>query len=118
MHLRFPFSVTRGTVDSASDDEWVIGLIEQVLFTIPGERVNRPSFGCGVEALVFESDSAQLATATQYLVQSELQRWLAGLAQIQSVAAVATPPVLSITIEYINLVSDSKGRASFEVRSG
>jgi uncharacterized protein len=117
MHLPFPFSVTRGTVDSTDDDDWVVGLIEQVLFTIPGERVNRPAFGCGVETLVFQADSAQLTTAAQYLVQSELQRCLSGLAQITSLTTSSVPPVLLITIEYVNLVTSSPRRVSFEVKS-
>ena len=44
-------------------------LIEQVLFTSPGERVMRPDFGGGLLALVFEPNSATLAATTQFLVQ-------------------------------------------------
>ena len=47
-----------------------------MLFTNPGERVNRPDFGCGIGQLVFMPNSDALAAATQFLVQGALQRWL------------------------------------------
>ena len=36
-------------------------MIEQVLFTAPGERVNRPDFGCGLLQMVFGPNSSELA---------------------------------------------------------
>lgn len=112
MHLSFPFQVTSGTVDVADDDEWVIGLIEQVLFTIPGERVNRPQLGCGVQQLVFQPSSAQLASAVQYMIKSELQRWLAGIADIKNITATAGGDQLQIVIEYVNLVTGQTRQAT------
>ena len=56
-----------------------------MLFTAPGERVNRPTFGSGVLRLVFEPGGAELATATQFLVQSALQQWLADVVEVQAV---------------------------------
>ncbi|QKV56537.1 MAG: GPW/gp25 family protein [Dechloromonas sp.] len=44
-------------------------MIEQVLFTLPGERVNRPDFGCGLLQLVFAPNSDTLAAAIQMTVQ-------------------------------------------------
>lgn len=106
MHLRFPFAISAGRAASDDADRWIRGLIEQVLFTRPGERVNRPDFGCGVSRLVFAPGSAELAAASQYLVQSELQRWLAGLAEIRSVTAEVDEATLRVTVEYRPLTSD------------
>lgn len=117
MHVKFPFQVTSGTVALADDDEWVVGLIEQVLFTIPGERVNLPQFGCGVEQLVFQPNSAPLASAVQYMVKSELQRWLVGIADIKSIVAANDDDVLAITIEYVNLVTGATKQVTLP-RSG
>ena len=50
----------RATTD---DDDHVRDLIEQVLFTAPGERVNRPDFGSGLLQLVFAPNSPELAAA-------------------------------------------------------
>ena len=47
-----------------------------MLFTAPGERVNRPDFGSGLLQLVFAPNSDELAGATQFLVQGALQQWL------------------------------------------
>jgi phage baseplate assembly protein W len=112
MHLRFPFNVRCGTVTQATNDEWVLGLIEQVLFTTPGERVNRPQFGCGAQGLVFQPNSGGLASATQYLVTSELQRWLAGIAEIKSVVVSTDQAELSIDIEYVNLLTGASRQAT------
>jgi hypothetical protein len=43
------------------DDEHIRDLIEQVLFTSPGERVNRPDFGSGLRQLVFAPNSDERA---------------------------------------------------------
>jgi phage baseplate assembly protein W len=56
-------------------DDHIRDLIEQVLFTSPGERVNRPDFGSGLMQLVFAPNSDELATATQFMVQGALQQW-------------------------------------------
>ena len=45
---------------ATSDDDHIRDLIEQVLFTSPGERVMRPDFGAGLLALVFEPNSVEL----------------------------------------------------------
>ncbi|WP_437972143.1 GPW/gp25 family protein [Sorangium sp. So ce260] len=112
MHVEFPFRVQSGTVDVANDEEWVVGLIEQVLFTMPGERVNLPTFGCGVEQLVFQQNSAQMATAVQYMVKSELQRWLSGIADIKSVVVTDNQDVLAVTIDYVNLVTGATSQVT------
>ena len=53
MHLDYPFNVDKGgRTGATTDDDHVRDLVEQVLFTTPGERVNRPSFGSGVLRLV------------------------------------------------------------------
>ena len=60
-------------------------MIEQVLFTNPGERVNRPDFGCGLQRMVFMPNSQPLAAATQVLVKSALQKWLEKEIQVEKV---------------------------------
>ena len=48
-------------------DEHVRDLIEQLLFTSPGERVMRPDFGCGLLDLVFAPNSPELASTPRAL---------------------------------------------------
>ena len=54
-------------------DDHLRDLIEQVLFTSPGERVMRPDFGSGLLALVFEPGGPEARPPPQYLVQGALR---------------------------------------------
>jgi phage baseplate assembly protein W len=102
MQIDYPFHFDgRGRTAQVEDDKHIRDLIEQVLFTSPGERVNRPDFGCGLMQLVFAPNSSELATATQYLVQGSLQRWLGGLIQIQSVDVSSDDSTVQVTVQYI-----------------
>jgi phage baseplate assembly protein W len=77
-----------------------------VLFTVPGERVMRPDFGSGVAQLVFAPNSAELASATQMLIQGSLQQWLGELIVVQGVRVEAIDAVLSITVQYSVRLTD------------
>ena len=80
MQLDFPYRIdARGRTAETDDDAHMRDLIEQVLFTAPGERVNRPTFGSGLLALVFEPNGEALAAATEHAVQGALQLWLGEL---------------------------------------
>jgi phage baseplate assembly protein W len=75
-------------------------MIEQVLFTSPGERVNRPDFGCGLKQLVFAPNSHELAAAIQLLVQGALQQWLGDLIEVNSVQVESKEETLQVKVEY------------------
>lgn len=100
--LDYPFRIdARGRVATTDEDDHLRDLIEQVLFTNPGERVNLPDFGCGLKQLVFAPNSDVLATATQFTVSHSLQKWLGDLIQVQAVDARAQAEQLLIQITYI-----------------
>ncbi|HYJ93736.1 MAG TPA: GPW/gp25 family protein, partial [Vicinamibacterales bacterium] len=64
MTLDYPYRFDRsGWTATTGDEDHIRDLIEQVLFTAPGERVNRPTFGSGVLRLVFAPNSDTLASA-------------------------------------------------------
>ena len=101
MNLDFPYRFDgRGRTAATDDDDHIRDLIQQVLFTAPGERVNRPDFGCGIGRLVFAPNSNELAAATQFLVQGSLQQWLGSLIQVNDVQVESNDAQLLITIEY------------------
>jgi phage baseplate assembly protein W len=106
MNINFPYQFDgRGrTVDPLSN--YVSQLVEQVLFTSPGERVNLPDFGSGLLQLVFAPNSMEMAAATQFSVQGALQKWLGGTIKIQSVVATAQDSVLTVTVTYSLLTTD------------
>lgn len=100
-HFDFPLHVDgRGRTAVTDADDHVRDLIHQVLFTAPGERVNRPEFGCGLKQLVFLPNSDALAASTQQLVQGALLRWLEDLIVVEAVTVDATDSTLAVTVVY------------------
>jgi len=83
-------------------------MIQQVLFTAPGERADLPQFGCGLSQLIFAPLSSALAVNTEINVRQALEEWLAGVITVGDVTALtsddpggpADPTTLVITISY------------------
>ena len=111
----FPYQFDRRgrTAGPRDEDEHIRELIEQVLFTAPGERVNRPDFGCGLMQLVFQPNSVGLAAATQFLVQSSLQQWLGDLILVESVEVEAEDSTLRVALEYVVRRTQAHSSAQF-----
>jgi uncharacterized protein len=102
MNLDYPFHFDgRGRTAATTDEDHIRDMIEQILFTSPGERVNRPTFGCGLLQLVFEPNRDTLAAATQASVQSSLQQWLADVIQVDSVEVENIDSTLTVTVRYL-----------------
>ena len=101
MNIDYPYGFDgRGRTAETNDDEHIRDLVEQVLFTSPGERVNRPTFGCGLLQLVFEPNNEALAAATQFLVHGALQQWLGDVIEVGDVTVLNDASVLAITVRY------------------
>ena len=104
MHIGLPLRLdSRGRVAVVGDEEYLRGLIESVLFTRPGERVNRPDFGSGVDRLVFAPGGDELAHTTQALVHGALQQWLGDVLRVEQVTVEAVDALLSVTVVYLPL---------------
>ena len=102
MQIDYPFHLNvRGRTADADQEDHIRDLIEQVLFTSPGERVNRPDFGSGLMQFVFAPNSDELATATQFLVQGALQQWLGELIQVETAQVESEEATLRVTIQYV-----------------
>jgi uncharacterized protein len=107
-HVGFPLRLDlRGRTTLADDEDYLKGLIEQVLFTGPGERVNRPDFGSGVARLVFAPSGDSLAESTQALVHGALQQWLGELIRVESVRVTAVDARLEVVVDYLPLHATS-----------
>jgi uncharacterized protein len=114
MHLKFTYQYDPlGKTAEANTDEHIKGMIEQVLFTAPGERVNRPDFGCGLLQLVFEPLSEKMTITTQYLVQGALNQWLGDLIAVNEVEVVAYDGSVQVNVSYIVLRSQQRQIAQF-----
>jgi phage baseplate assembly protein W len=102
MHIDFPLHFdTRGRTAATDDDDHIRDLIEQLLFTNPGERVNRPDFGSGLLQMVFAPNSEELASALQFTLQAALQRFLGDLIDLQQLQVTAQDATLSVVVRYL-----------------
>jgi len=115
MQIDYPFHLdSRGRSAAADEEKHIRNLIEQVLFTAPGERVNRPTFGSGLMQLLFAPNSPELATATQYLVQGSLQQWLSDLIQVEAVSVESEEAALTVTVQYLVRRTQNRQTARFQ----
>lgn len=102
MNFDFPFHFDRrGRTAVADDGDHLREMIEELLFTSPGERVNLPDFGCGLRQMVFAPNSPEMAAALQFTLQAALQRWLGDLLQVQDLEVTSVDSTLNINIQYI-----------------
>jgi len=101
--IRHPFAVDTGRGRIADEEAYaahVEQMIFQVLFTAPGERINRPDFGCGVKRLVFAPNSEVSAALAQVTIFQSLTRWLGTAITVDDVKALAIEERLEISIVY------------------
>ena len=102
--LRYPIAVdpARGRLAQEQNfDAHIEQLIMQVLLTGPGERINRPDFGCGVRRLVFAPGGEVAATLAQTTVYQALSKWLGQAISVVEVTARAEDAVLQIRVGYV-----------------
>ena len=116
--LRYPIAVdpARGRIAQERDfDAHVEQLVMQVLLTAPGERINRPDFGCGVRRLVFAPGGDIAATLAQTIVYEALTRWLSNAITVIEVSARAQDAVLEIRVGYAVKVSGERRYLNVQV---
>jgi hypothetical protein len=119
MNLSYPYQLDeRGRTAHCDDDTHIRNLIEQLLFTQPGERVNRPDFGSGVMQLVFAPNSPELAATTKFLVQGALQQWLSEWIAVEEVQAEAFESELRLRIVYVNRRTQQRVTTEFTRGAG
>ena len=102
--MRYPLGIDEGLGRLAVEEnyaEHVDQMIRQVLFTNPGERVNRPDFGCGIRRMVFAPNSDVSASLAQVTVYQALDKWLGKLIQVSQVEVESADEVLTVKIAYV-----------------
>jgi phage baseplate assembly protein W len=101
MDIDFPFHLDpAGRTATAAPVDHIREMVELVLFTNPGERVNRPDFGAGLRNLVFGPNSPELAAALKISTQAALQRWLGDLISVDELTVTSEDATLSATVGY------------------
>lgn len=100
--IDYPFHFdSRGRTALTGDDDHICDMIEQFLFTSPGERVNRPDFGSGLLQMIFAPNSPEVAAALQHTVLAGLQRWLGDLIEVRDLAVTSEEATLRVSIQYV-----------------
>ena len=101
MNLDYPFHFdTRGHTAVTNDEDHIRDMIEQLLFTNPGERVNRPDFGSGLMQMVFAPNSPELTATLQFTVQAALERWLGDVIDVHAVEVESQDSRLIVSLSY------------------
>ena len=114
MNIDYPFHFSgSGRTAETTDNDHLRDMIEQLLFTKPGERVNRPDFGSGLMQLVFAPNSSELAAALQFTLQADLQRWLGDLIEVQALDVFNQDSSLNISIQFVARRSNQQQTAQF-----
>ena len=102
MNIAYPFQFNPfGGTATVDDDRHIRDMLEQLIFTNPGERVNRPDFGSGLLQLVFAPNSPELAATLQFTTQAAIQRWLGDLLDLQTVIVTSEEGTLTVEIRYV-----------------
>lgn len=102
MNIDFPFHFDgRGRSAATGDDEHICDMLEQLIFTSPGERVNRPEFGSGILQLIFAPNSPELAATLQFTVQAAIQRWLGDVVEVRNLEVTAEDATLRVAVQYL-----------------
>lgn len=116
--LSYPCSIgSTGALKTSSADDHLRELILQVLFTVPGERVNQPEFGVGVQQLVFAPNSDALRSSTQFLIQTGLQQSLGDRITTNQVVLSSVPgEEETVTIEIVYTVNATGRPQSLQVQ--
>lgn len=115
MNLDFPFHFdARGHTAITGDDDHIRDMIEMLLFTNPGERVNRPDFGSGLLQLVFAANNPEVAAALQFTVQAALDRWLGDLIEVRNLDVESDDARLTVDLTYAVRRTGEVANATFE----
>src|SRR5581483_8572947 len=102
----FPFRIDpHGATATANYPDHVRQLIEQVLFTTPGERVNHPDFGAGLLQLVFAPNSGELAMAVRLSAQAALQQWLGDVITVNDLEVTSVESTITVRVSYTLLAT-------------
>jgi phage baseplate assembly protein W len=118
--IAFPYRIDpQGrTAAAASTDEHIEEMLQQLLFTRPGERVNRPDFGCGLLDLVFSPTSPEVAAALSLTVSAAVQQWLGDLITVQAIDVTSADSSLQVALAYIVKATGAPSTATLSVPVG
>ncbi len=106
--VAFPYRLAAtGQTETADLDDYIRDLLQQIVFTDPGERVNRPDFGCSLRRLVFTDGRSEVTAAVEALIHSALRQWVGAVVQIQHIDVATVDSLVQVTIGYLDQSSQT-----------
>jgi phage baseplate assembly protein W len=116
MHLDYPLHFDHRHRTATTDwPDHVRDMVEQLIFTSPGERVNRPTFGSGIQQMIFAPNSPELAATLQYTLQGALQQWLGDVLEVQELVVTSEDATLQVELRYLLISDGSEQTHTFEL---
>jgi len=113
--LKFPLAISqRGVAAASPRTQQIREQLEQLLFTLPGERVTRPEFGCGVQRLVFTGAGEESAAAAEYIISTAIRTYLDDVMQLDALRVSVHESTLYIDILYTLRDTGAELSASFD----
>ncbi len=117
--IDFPFHFDgQGRTADTTHNDHICDMIEQFLFTNPGERVNRPDFGSGLLQMMFEPNSPELAATLQFTIQAGLQQWLGDVIEVRNLAVTSEDSTLRVAVQYLIRRTGEVVTGTFERSNG
>jgi phage baseplate assembly protein W len=89
-----------GRTVTVPTDTAVRELLAELLFTSPGERLNRPELGCGLIELIFDASTDELRAATQFQVTATIQQWLGDVLTVVAVEVRSFGTTIEVAVKY------------------
>ncbi len=97
----FPVGTEDGGIALSRADESIRESILLILSTAKGERIMRPTFGCGIHELVFAPNDTTTAARVSYEVRQALIEWEPRIEMLEvQVTADADAGKLLINVRY------------------
>ena len=119
VNVAFPYHLdARGQTATVADGEHIREMLEQLLLTSPGERVNRPDFGCGIRDLLFGPNSPEVAAALQVTIGTAIQQWLGDLIAVDALEVVAHDSELDVQLAYEIRATGATDRTTVRLVAG
>lgn len=118
--IAHPISIDAGKAELREQndlDTHVREMLMQLLLTDPGERINRPEFGCGIRRLVFSPLNESSASLAQVTVMNALDRYLSTVLDTERVDVAFREETAEIKIVYRLKTTGSRHILNMEVPS-
>jgi phage baseplate assembly protein W len=106
VEVTFPYRLdARGATATAGYDDHVEQMVELLLLTRPGERVNLPAFGCGLLDMVFAPNSPEIAAALDVTIAAAVNLWLGDVISLSSLEVTSVESELQVQLSYTVLAT-------------